>query len=139
MCIRNIREVKIKPKYGYKLFIRDRKGNLLHEYANINVKEEGFQKAESMDNINPKIRYEVEYNKNHKGKYCVFLNIKDAYLYSRRTGVVTEVWKVRIKYNKLLIGIASHMYIPTCNAGLVDEFELVKRESILLPRDIYVC
>jgi hypothetical protein len=130
MCIEDIKESNRKLKYAYKVFVAKDDRTLLTSYARqeMKINKRIWQGATISRQKSCKM-WSIDYSKLHIGKVSVFLTLKDAKDiiaiegFSRAGVLRTEVWKVELKYDKLLVGKFGFDW----DSALVDKIRLVRR------------
>lgn len=134
MCLDDIRESKEKPKFGYKIFNVNEKSKLCSYIAEQPFKEstEVWQSArwkteQSVQKYSAKIPgYNmlcIAYHESHLNKISVFLKKRNAKskLDTLCFGYRNQIWKVELKYKKLLVGDFDG------DCALVDQIRLVEK------------
>lgn len=141
MCIKEARKVDWNIKHAYKVLGASCKGLVTTTFA-MSVKETDEWQYPSNERLYPfpnfrnnhfKVINKGSYfdNRKHKNKINVFLNEKDAIQYSNKVwkqsvkffGAPTEVWKVEVDYDTLIVGIDS---CDSAQTALVDRMRLLE-------------
>jgi len=156
MCIKEARKVDWNIKHAYKVLGNSCKGLITTTFA-MSLKETNEWQYPLNERLYPYPQLRNNHfnvvnkgsyfeNRKHKNKINVFLDEEDAILYANKVwkqsvhffGAPTEVWKVEVDYDVLIVGEDSCEKKPT---ALVDRIRLVeciypkeKIRNIVIPR-----